>query len=301
MSASRLPAPIAARRRLSAFLYRHRGLKLLTLLVPPLGWMVLVYLAALAVLLATAFWRQDVLTGQIVQTFNWDNLKAVRDTSAIHTVTWRTVGMALAVTLTDMILAFPLAYYMVRIASPRMRAVLFVGVLMPLWSSYLIKAYTWRLMTGNAGTINWALGKVGLGPYDIAFSYTAMWLAFSYIWLPYMVLPIFAALDRIPASFLEASGDLGARAGRTFRSVILPLALPGAAAGSIFTFSLTLGDYIMPDLVGGDKYDFLGNLVFRYQGVANNLPLAAAIALIPVGVIILYLLLMKRLHAFEAL
>ncbi|MGZ4431497.1 MAG: ABC transporter permease, partial [Gaiellales bacterium] len=284
MSASRLPAPIAARRRLSAFLYRHRGLKLLALLVPPLGWMVLVYLAALAVLLATAFWRQDVLTGKIVQTFNWDNLKAVRDTSAIHTVTWRTVGMALAVTLTDMILAFPLAYYMVRIASRRTRAVLFVGVLMPLWSSYLIKAYTWRLMTGNAGTINWALGKVGLGPYDIAFSYTAMWLAFSYIWLPYMVLPIFAALDRIPASFLEASGDLGARAGRTFRSVILPLALPGAAAGSIFTFSLTLGDYIMPDLVGGDKYDFLGNLVFRYQGVANNLPLAAAMALIPVGV-----------------
>jgi putative spermidine/putrescine transport system permease protein len=301
MSASPLPAPIVARRRLSAFLYRHRGLKLLSLLLPPLSWMLIVYLAALGVLLATAFWRQDVLTGQIDHTFTWDNLKAVRDTSAIHTVTWRTVGIAAVVTLTDMLLAFPLAYYMVRIASRRTRALLFVGVLMPLWSSYLIKAYTWRLMTANAGTLNWALGKVGLGPYDIAFSYTAMWLAFSYIWLPYMVLPIFAALDRIPASLLEASGDLGARAGRTFRSVILPLALPGVAAGSIFTFSLTLGDYIMPDLVGGDKYDFLGNLVFRYQGVANNFPLAAAIALIPVGVIILYLLLMKRLHAFEAL
>jgi putative spermidine/putrescine transport system permease protein len=295
------PAPISARRRISAFLYRRRWLKLLLLLAPPLGWMAVVYLAALGVLLATAFWQQNVLTAEIERVFTWNNLIAVKDTDAIHSVAYRTVGMAVVVTLTDIVLAFPLAYYMVRIASPRLRAVMFVAVLMPLWSSYLIKAYTWRLMTGDAGTINWLFGKAGVGPIDIAFSYTAMWLAFSYIWLPYMVLPIYAALERIPGSLLEASGDLGARAGKTFRRVVLPLALPGVAAGSIFTFSLTLGDYILPDLVGGSHYDFLGNLIFRYQGVANNLPLAAAIALVPVGVIILYLLVMKRLGAFEAL
>jgi putative spermidine/putrescine transport system permease protein len=172
---------------------------------------------------------------------------------------------------------------------------------MPLWSSYLIKAYTWRLMTGDKGTINWALGQVGLGPLHIAFTQTAMWLAFSYIWLPYMVLPVYAALERIPNSMIEASEDLGGRAWRTLRSVVLPLALPGIAAGSIFTFSLTLGDYIMVDLVGGNKTDFLGSIIYRYQGVANDLPLAAAVAIIPVVVITVYLLLVKRLGAFEAL
>jgi putative spermidine/putrescine transport system permease protein len=301
MSTPSVPAPIAARRRLSAFFYRRRWLKLLALLLPPLGWMVIVYLAALAVLLATALWQQDVLSGKILHTFTWSNLQIVRHDPSIHTVTRQTVQMAVLVTLTDMVLAFPLAYYMVRIASRRVRALLFVGVLMPLWSSYLIKAYTWRLMTGDDGTINWALAKIHLGPLHIAFSTTAMWLAFSYIWLPYMVLPIYAALERIPGTLIEASGDLGGRAWRTLRSVILPLALPGIAAGSIFTFSLTLGDYIMVDLVGGNKTDFIGSLIFRYQGVANDLPLAAAIALIPVVVITVYLILVKRLGAFEAL
>jgi putative spermidine/putrescine transport system permease protein len=301
MSTPSVPAPIAARRRLSAFFYRRRWLKLLALLVPPLGWMVIVYLAALAVLLATALWQQDVLSGKIIHTLTWSNLQIVRHDPSIHTVTRQTVQMAVLVTLTDMLLAFPLAYYMVRVASRRTRALLFVGVLMPLWSSYLIKAYTWRLMTGDEGTINWALAKIDLGPLHIAFSTTAMWLAFSYIWLPYMVLPIYAALERIPGSLIEASSDLGGRAWRTLRSVILPLALPGIAAGSIFTFSLTLGDYIMVDLVGGNKTDFIGSLIFRYQGVANDLPLAAAIALIPVVVITLYLLAVKRLGAFEAL
>jgi putative spermidine/putrescine transport system permease protein len=301
MSTPSVPAPIAARRRLSAFFYRRRWLKLLALLVPPLGWMVIVYLAALAVLLATSLWQQDVLSGKIIHTLTWSNLQIVRHDPTIHTVTRETVQMAVLVTLTDMVLAFPLAYYMVRVASRRVRALLFVGVLMPLWSSYLIKAYTWRLMTGDDGTINWALAKIHLGPLHIAFSTTAMWLAFSYIWLPYMVLPTYAALERIPSSLIEASGDLGGRAWRTLRSVILPLALPGIAAGSIFTFSLTLGDYIMVDLVGGNKTDFIGSIIFRYQGVANDLPLAAAIALIPVVVITLYLLVVKRLGAFEAL
>ena len=301
MSTPSVPAPIAARRRLSAFFYRRRWLKLVALLVPPLGWMVIVYLAALVVLLATALWQQDVLSGKIIHTFTWSNLQIVRHDPSIHTVTRETVQMAVLVTLTDMVLAFPLAYYMVRVASRRVRALLFVGVLMPLWSSYLIKAYTWRLMTGDDGTINWALAKIHLGPLHIAFSTTAMWLAFSYIWLPYMVLPTYAALERIPGSLIEASSDLGGRAWRTLRSVILPLALPGIAAGSIFTFSLTLGDYIMVDLVGGNKTDFIGSIIFRYQGVANDLPLAAAIALIPVVVITLYLLVVKRLGAFEAL
>ena len=301
MSVSQAPAPIAARRRLSAFFYRRRWLKALALLTPPLAWLLIIYIAPLAVLLATAFWQQDVLSGKILHTFTTDNLKYLKDDPAIHTVTRQTVQMAVLVTITDMVLAFPLAYYMARVASRRVRALLFVGVLMPLWSSYLIKAYTWRLMTGDDGTINWALEKVHLGPINIAFTTTAMWLAFTYIWLPYMVLPIYAALERIPGSLIEASGDLGGRAGRTFRSVIVPLALPGIAAGSIFTFSLTLGDYIMIDLVGGNRTDFLGSVIFRYQGIANNLPLACAIALIPVAVIAVYLLLVKRLGAFEAL
>ena len=301
MSVSHAPAPIAARRRLSAFFYRRRWLKALALLTPPLAWLLIIYIAPLAVLLATAFWQQDVLSGKILHTFTTDNLKYLKDDPAIHTVTRQTVQMAVLVTITDMVLAFPLAYYMARVASRRVRALLFVGVLMPLWSSYLIKAYTWRLMTGDDGTINWALEKVHLGPINIAFTTTAMWLAFTYIWLPYMVLPIYAALERIPGSLIEASGDLGGRAGRTFRSVIVPLALPGIAAGSIFTFSLTLGDYIMIDLVVGNRTDFLGSVIFRYQGIANNLPLACAIALIPVAVIAVYLLLVKRLGAFEAL
>jgi putative spermidine/putrescine transport system permease protein len=301
MSTPTAPAPFAVRRRISAFFYRHRRLKLVALLIPPLGWLVVVYLAALVVLLATAFWQQDELSGKIIHTFTWDNVKTVKDDPTLHAVTRQTVQMAVLVTITDILVAFPLAYYMVRVASRRMRALLFVGVLMPLWSSYLIKAYTWRLMTGDAGTINWALAKLDLGPLHIAFSNTAMWLAFTYIWLPYMVLPIYAALERIPGSLIEASGDLGGRSWRTLRSVIMPLALPGIAAGSIFTFSLTLGDYIMVDLVGGNKTDFLGSVIFRYQGIANDLPLAAAIALIPVAVITVYLLLVRQLGAFEAL
>ena len=301
MSALTDPAPFAARRRFTAFFYRRRGIKAVALLIPPIGWLLVVYIASLAVLLATAFWQQDVLSGQIVHTFTWTNLQTVKDDPTLHAVTRQTVQMAVLVTITDILLAFPLAYYMARIASSRTRALLFVGVLMPLWSSYLIKAYTWRLMTGDSGTINWVLDKIHLGPIHIAFTTTAMWLAFTYIWLPYMVLPIYAALERIPGSLIEASGDLGGRSWRTLRSVIMPLALPGIAAGTIFTFSLTLGDYIMVDLVGGNKTDFLGSVIYRYQGIANNLPLAAAISLIPVAVITVYLLLVKRVGAFEAL
>jgi putative spermidine/putrescine transport system permease protein len=289
------------RRRVSAFFYRRPKLKLGLLMLPPMGWILVVYLASLGVLLLTSLWVQDELSGRILHTFTLDNFKQLWDDPTNRIITRNTVGMAIVVTITDALLAFPLAYYMVRMASPKTRAVLFVGVLMPLWSSYLIKAYTWRLMTAYDGPINWAFGKVGLGPFHIAYSYTAMWLAFSYMWLPYMILPVYAALERVPSSFLEASSDLGGRAWITFRKVIWPLALPGIAAGSIFTFSLTLGDYVLPDLVGGNNHDFIGNVIFRFQGVAQNLPYAAAFACVPVAIVIVYLMVMKRLGAFEAL
>jgi putative spermidine/putrescine transport system permease protein len=266
-----------------------------------MGWILVVYIAALAVLLLTSLWVEDELSGRILHTFTLDNFRQLWDDPTNRIITRNTVVMAIAVTVTDALLAFPLAYYMVRVASPKLRALLFVGVLMPLWSSYLIKAYTWRLITAYDGPLNWALGKVGLGPYHIAYSYTAMWLAFSYMWLPYMILPVYAALERVPSSFLEASSDLGGRAWLTFRKVIWPLALPGIAAGSIFTFSLTLGDYVLPDLVGGNNHDFIGNVIFRFQGVAQNVPYAAAFACVPVVIVIAYLMLMKRLGAFEAL
>ena len=288
-------------RRLSAFLYPRRRLKLALVLMPPLGWILVVYIAALAVLLVTSLWIEDELSGRIIHTFTLQNFRDLWNQQADRTITIRTLVMAVAVTLADIALAFPLAYYMVRLASRRMRALLFVGVLMPLWSSYLVKAYTWRLITQQDGPVNWLLGKVGIGPVHIAFSYTALWLAFAYLWLPYMVLPVYAALERVPGSLLEASADLGGKAGTTFRRVIWPLALPGIAAGSIFTFSLTLGDYVLPDLVGGDKYDFIGNVIFRSQGVAQQLPFAAAFACVPVVIVIGYLMLMKRLGAFEAL
>jgi putative spermidine/putrescine transport system permease protein len=287
------------RTRVSAFLYRRRLVKLLLLLAAPLGWIVVVYLAALGVLLFTSLWIEDELSGRIIHTLTLDNFRDLWNQPVYRTITKNTVFMAIAVTITDAVLAFPLAYYMVRMASRRMRALLFVGVLMPLWSSYLIKAYTWRLMTQQDGPINWALGKVGVGPIDIAFSYLAMWLAFSYLWLPYMVLPIYAGLQRIPGSLLDAAGDLGGRPGTTFRRVVLPMAFPAVVAGSIFTFSLTLGDYITPQLVTSTQ--FIGNVVFANVGVANNLPLAAAFATVPVAVMVVYLLVARRLGAFEAL
>ena len=205
-------------------------------------------------------------------------------------------------TLLDIVLAFPIAYFMARLASARMRAVLFVLVLLPLWSSYIVRVYAWRVILKENGVLNWVLNGLGLPDANLAFTRTSMVIVFAYVWLPFMILPVFASLERIPDNFIEASSDLGARGGwRTLRSVILPLALPGIAAGSIFTFSLTLGDYLTPVLIGGPDAQFIGNVVFSNVGVANNVPFAAAYALVPVGIIALYLLLMRRLGAFEAL
>jgi putative spermidine/putrescine transport system permease protein len=298
MTASDAPL-LTTRRRVSAFFYRRRWLKALLLLMPPLAWLVVIYLGALAVLLFASLWSVNDLTFTVQHTYSLANFRTIIDNDVYRTVTIRTVLMAIAVTLTDAVLAFPLAYFMARIAPGRLRAVMFVSVLMPLWSSYLIRVYTWKLIVADAGPLNWGLGKIGLPSLNLAFTNTSLWLTLSYVWLPFMVLPIFAALERIPNSFLEASGDLGAHGRTTFRRVILPLALPGVAAGSIFTFSLTLGDYIAVTLL--TKAQFIGNVIYVNAGVAGNLPLAAAVCVIPILIMFIYLTLMRRTGAFESL
>ena len=284
-------------RRVAAFLYRHPRAQLGLLLSAPLGWLVIAYLGSLAVLFAAAFWRLDPFTANIVKDPGLQNFQTLVENPVYRQITIRTVKIAAAVTVTDAIIAFPIAYYMARVARPRTKGLLVVAILMPLWSSYLVKVYAWRVILQENGILNWALSPFGLhGP---GFGEVAMWLVFSYLWLPYMILPLYAGLERIPDSLLEASGDLGARAGRTFRSVILPLALPAVVAGSIFTFSLTLGDFITPNLVS--SVQFIGNVVYANVGVANNLPLASAFATVPVVIMIAYLLIAKRLGAFESI
>jgi putative spermidine/putrescine transport system permease protein len=236
-----------------------------------------------------------------VHTWTLDNFHVLWEDPTYRRIVQRTVVIAAAVTLTDAVLAFPLAYFMARVATSTQRTVLFVLVLLPLWSSYLVRIYAWRLILSRDGVLNWTLAGLGLPLQHLAFTNTAMWLVFSYVWLPFMVLPVYAALERIPESYLEASGDLGARGSRTFRSVILPLALPGVIAGSIFTFSLTLGDYVTPLLVGGAGSSFIGNIVYENIGVNANVPFAAALATIPVAVMGVYLIAARKLGAFEAL
>jgi putative spermidine/putrescine transport system permease protein len=289
-----------ARRRLSAALWRRPRLRAIALLLPPLGWMVVFYLAALAVLFVSAFWSIDSFTGKLTHAWTWTNFDTVFTDKTYREIAWRTIWMAAAVTVTDAVIAFPFAYFMARVAGPRLRTLLFVLVLLPLFSSYLARIYAWRLILNEDGALNWSLAKLGLPEQGWAFTNTAMWIVFSYIWLPFMILPVYAALERIPDSYLEASRDLGARNRTTLRRVILPLALPGIVAGSIFTFSLTLGDYITPSLVG--NVDFIGNVIYRnVLGLTNNLPFAAAYATVPLIVIGIYLVIAKRLGAFEAL
>jgi putative spermidine/putrescine transport system permease protein len=284
-------------RRLQQALYQRPRLQLGILLALPLGALVIIYFGSLAVLLLNAFWTLDPFTARVQHTPSLDNFVTILESPTYRTITLRTIGMAAIVTLTCAVVAFPIAYYIVRIASVRARRWLIVGVLMPLWASYLVKVFAWRTILQEQGVLNWALEPLGLeGP---GYGDVAVWLVFTYLWLPYMILPIVAGLERIPSSLLEASGDLGARAGFTFRKVVFPLALPGVVAGSIFTFSLTLGDYIAPSLVSGTQ--FLGNVIYREVGVSGNLPLAAALSCIPILVMIVYLFLARRLGAFEAL
>jgi putative spermidine/putrescine transport system permease protein len=291
----------AARLRVSGFFWRHRWAKALLLLAPVLLAFAIVYLASLVALFVSAFWTVNPFTTEIEHIWTLDNFRTILESTAYRTIALRTIGIAAAVTLTDAVLAFPLAYFMARIASGRSRTLLFIAVLLPLWSSYLIRVYIWRLILNEDGVLNWTLGKVGLPHVHLAYSNWAVWIIFSYVWLPFMILPIFGALERIPHSYIEASRDLGASGWATFRRVILPLALPGVVAGSIFTFSLTLGDYVTPLLAGGAGSQFIGNVVYSSVGISNNVPFAAAFAAIPVLVMAVYLVIARRLGAFEAL
>ena len=291
------PAPRGPGRRLSTFLYRRPRLRLGGLLAGPVGWLVIAYLGSLAILLVSAFWQVDPFTAEVVREPTLDNFKEIVEEPVYRTVALRTIGMAAAVTVACAILAFPIAYTMARLVSPRTRHLLIVAILIPLWASYLVKVYSWRIILAENGVLNWLLEPFGLsGP---GYTITGTWLVFTYLWLPYMILPIYAGLERIPSSLLEASSDLGGRNGTTFVRVVLPLLFPALVAGSIFTFSLTLGDYITPQVVGNTQ--FIGNVIYRNIGVANNLPFAAAYAFVPITVMVVYLLLARRAGAFENL
>ena len=299
-------------RRFSNFLYRRPKLTLVLLLLPPMLWLGVVYLGSLAALLAQSMFSVDDFSGLTVYR---PTLKTYGElfTPASLDIILRTVVMAASVTLGCAIIGFPLAYYMARFAGLRAKAVFYLAVMLPLWSNYLVRVYSWKLILAKEGVVTWLFGLVGLdglldrilalptvGGPSLSASYIGMWIVFMYIWLPYMILPVEAALERVPRSLIEASADLGAHPRQTFRNVILPLAVPGIAAGSIFTFSLTLGDYIIPNLIGNSR-PFIGMVVYSYQGTAGNIPGAAAFTLVPILVMALYLAAAKRLGAFDAL
>jgi putative spermidine/putrescine transport system permease protein len=290
-----------ARIRASAALFRRPWLRAVLLLSAPGAWFVLIYIAALALLFISALWSVEPFTGKLVHHWTFANFETLFKVPVYRTIALRTIGIAAAVTVTDALLALPFAFFAVRIASKRLQTALFVAVLIPLWSSYLVRVYVWRLILAKDGILNWSLEHIGLGAVNIGYSNWAIWIVFSYIWLPFMILPIWSAIERVPDSYIEASADLGARGWRTFRTVLFPLILPGIAAGSIFTFALTLGDFITPTLVGGAGSDFIGNVVYQSVGIANNVPFAAAFATVPLVVMGIYLLVARRLGAFEAL
>jgi putative spermidine/putrescine transport system permease protein len=283
-------------RRLADLFHGRPGFQVGSLLSGPIAWLVIGYLGSLAVLLIASFWSVNAVSGELIKGFSLDNYKELFQQSVYKDVAFRTVGIAAAATVTDALLAFPIAFYMAKVASPRVKGLLVVAILMPLWSFYLVKVYAWQTMLSSDGVVNWALDPIGVnGP---GYGATAVWLVESYLWLPYMILPIYAGLERIPNSMISASEDLGANPWKTFRSVVFPLAFPAVVAGSIFTFSLTLGDYITPSLVSPDT-QFIGNVVYSQH--TNNLPLASAFAVVPIVVMIAYLVIARRLGAFEHL
>jgi putative spermidine/putrescine transport system permease protein len=300
-------------RRIATFLYRRPNYYLGLLLIPPLLWFGTVYLGSLFTLLANSFYAIDEFTTKIVYEPTLATLRQVVTQPAHIDIIVRTLGMAVAVTIACAIIALPIANYMVRYASPRLKAFFYVGVMLPMWMSYLVKVYAWRLILAKQGIFSWlleacglqraldaVLGIPGIGGPSLSSSYLGMFIVFVYMWLPYMILPLAAALERVPPSLLQASADLGARPRQTFMNVVLPLALPGLAAGSVFTFSLTLGDYIIPSVVGAPGY-FIGMMVYQQQGTAGNIPLAAAFSVVPIVLITIYLSLAKRAGAFDAL
>lgn len=279
-------------RRLAGLFHGRSRLQVGALLAGPVGWLVVGYLGSLAILLVSAFWSVDPLSGLLVKGFTLENFETLLE-APYPTIAWRTVRIAALVTFTDAVAAFPIAFFMAKVANRRGKALLVVGVLLPLWSSYLVKVYAWRTLLSANGVINWALNPLGLhGP---GYGITAVWLVMSYLWLPYMILPIYAGLERIPNSLISASEDLGASPFTTFRRVILPLSFPAVVAGSIFTFSLTLGDYITPKLVSNTQ--FIGTVID--SNITNNQPFAAALALVPIVVMVAYLMVARKLGAFE--
>ncbi len=286
-------------RRVSAWLHSHVGARLGLTLAAPMAWMIVVYLGALAFLFVNAFWKVDTFTGLIAREWGFTNFQTLVRDPVYRTIALRTAGIAAAVTITDVALAFPLAYFVVRVAKPRARRALLLSIVLPLWASYLVRVFAWQIILTPNGILNWAVMKLGIGHLQIGSSAWAIWLTFTYLWMPFMALPIVAALERLPESYLEASSDLGGRGWMTFRRIVWPLTLPGVVAGSIFTFSLTLGDYIAPQLVGNTK--FIGSVVYESVGVANNVPFAAAFALVPVAIMAVYLMGAKRLGAFKAM
>jgi len=299
-------------RRLSTALYLRPALLLMLLLTPPILWLGIVYLGSLFALLLQSFFYIDGFTGLVVREFTLRTY-AELFTPANIAVIQRTAGMAALVTVAAAAIAFPIAYYMARFAGARAKALFYLAVMLPLWSSYLVRVYAWKLLLAKEGVVTWLFAKLHLswlldgvlaapvvGGPSLSLSYIGTFLVFVYIWLPYMILPIEAALERVPRSVIEASADLGARPGTTFRRVILPLAVPGVAAGSIFTFSLTLGDYIIPTIIGNSR-PFIGMVVLAHQGTAGNIPLAAAFAVVPIAIMAVYLAAAKRLGAFDAL
>jgi ABC-type spermidine/putrescine transport system, permease component I len=298
--------------RISTYLYLRPRLILLLLLLPPLIWFVVVYIGALLTMLINSFFSLNSFTGRVVHQFTLQTYAKLLIPTNLQ-IFFRTTLMALLVTIACIIIAFPLAYYVARFASPRMKTFLYLAITLPLWSSYVVRVYSWKLILAQEGIVswfarllhldsllNWYLSSELLGGPSLSVSVTGIFIVFVYIWLPYMILPIQTALERVPKSLIEASSDLGANTAQTFRNVILPLAFPGVVAGSIFTFSLTLGDFIVPSLFGNSSF-FIGKAVLTYQGTSGNIPLAAAFTMGPIVIMIVYLLIARRLGAFDAL
>lgn len=307
-----LPGRRGPLRRFADTLWRHPRLLLLLLLAPPVLWLGIIYLGSLAALLVQSFFSIDEFSGLINYEFT---LKTYRELliPANLDILVRTVSMATAVTLAAVVVAFPIAFYAARYARGKWKAAFYIGIMLPLWSSYLVKIYAWKLVLAKEGILNWLFAKLHLtwlldaylalpliGGNSLSVSYTGTFLVFLYVWLPFMILPLQAALERVPVNLLEASADLGGSARQTFRHIVLPLAMPGVVAGSIFTFSLTLGDYIIPQIIGSSRL-FIGQAVYSHQGTAGNLPLAAAFAVVPIAIMGIYLWLAKRAGAFDAL
>ena len=298
--------------RLTGLFWRHPGLMVALMLALPLGWLVLVYLGSLAALLVQSFFSIDEFSGLIRREFTLSTYAELLRAQNLDIIL-RTVTMAAAVTLGCAVIGFPIAYFAARYARGGWKALFYLGVMLPLWSSYLVKVYAWKLILAREGIITWATGATGttpvleavlaipvIGGVSLSTSYIGTWLVFVYVWLPYMILPMQAALERVPKSMLEASADLGATRWQTFRTVVFPLALPGIIAGSIFTFSLTMGDYIIPQIVGSSRR-FIGQAVYQLQGTAGNIPLAAAFAVVPIVIMVIYLTIARRKGAFDAL